>query len=201
MYWWSPDSGPCFKCLTCNNNSFKSHYFWRDLQRPLGPTAAPSPCSPERVMDCNVNDSPFLCSAQPVQLDVATLHNWTWSPCWAMPLSPPRSGIGLTWGLLSHKWGCLLSFPEPVSHLHILSFINKHFVKGLFLFCTVASPGVTITEVRMYCPWERLNEEFRDLRKWEILNRVHGLGWVAAFTQGFQYVCTGMRCPRLLSNM
>lgn len=191
MYWWSPDSGPCFKRLTCNNNSFKSHYFWRELQRPLGPTAAPPPCSPERVMDCNVNDSPLLCSAQPVQLDVATLLGYaTVTPSlWHRTyLRPSLSQMRL---------------PPFFSRAceHILSFINKHFVKGLFLFCTVASPGITITEVRVYCPWERLNEEFRDLRKWEILNRVHGLGWVAAFTQGFQYVCMGMRCPRLLSNM
>ena len=43
-----------------------------------------------------------------------------------------------------------------------------------------------------------MNEDFRDLRKQEILNRVHGLGCVAML---IQYVCKGMRCPRLLRNM
>lgn len=37
--------------------------------------------------------------------------------------------------------GLLLSFPESVSSLRILSLISQHFEKGLFFFHMVASPG------------------------------------------------------------
>lgn len=95
--------------------------------------------------------------------------------------------------------GMPLSFPESVSCLHILSLISQHFIKGLFLFPTVASPEAR--GWKLSCHWERLSNGFRGSGKWKTLNRMSGLGLVAAFIWGFKYVCTGVKFSRLLRNM
>lgn len=94
--------------------------------------------------------------------------------------------------------GLPLSFAESVSFLHILSLINQHFVKGLFLLPTVASPGPCHRgeELELSCCWERLYEGWRHSKSWKILNRVRGLELVEAVIRGFKYVYMGVRCPR-----
>lgn len=95
--------------------------------------------------------------------------------------------------------GDALSFPESVNCLHIVSLTSQHFIKGLFLFPTVASPEAR--GWKLSCHWERLSKGFRGSGKWKSLNRMSGLGLVAAFIRGFQYECTGVKFSGLLRNM
>lgn len=139
------------------NNSLHPHYFWADLQRFLGPISSSTSLQPWKSEAPKYEWCTQSCA-------VHNLCNWTW-PGYATIISllwyrtylrPSRSQVGIP-----------LSFPESVSYLNILSLINHHFVKALFLFPTVASPG--------HCPrgevWElsrhgeRLCEEMGELKQ------------------------------------
>lgn len=171
-----------------DNNSLNPHHFGPDLHRLFDPISSSTSLQPEK------SEGPSYEWCIAVQLNMATLLGCatvTHFTCYRTRLRPSCSQVR----------PCL-SFTESVSYLHIWSLINQHFVKGFSLpqlLSQVIVPGARCWELS--CHWERLSEDFMDFRKWEILNRMHGLGLVAAFIWGFKYVCMGVRCPRLLRNM
>lgn len=76
-----------------------------------------------------MNDAPKLCSAQPVQLDLAALPGYAT----VAPLLWYRTSLR---PVLSLDY-----FLESVSYPCVLSLVNRCFVKSLFLFPKVASPA------------------------------------------------------------